>query len=151
MLVVTRFAVPPEDGSTGDAASRDNVTPDRVTRDNVTRESRVDADPSFLARAGAALELLSGRPGFRSGHLGRATDDPACWVLVTDWENVGSYRRALSDMAVRLTAVPLLALAEDEPSAFEVLLDARPGEPLRRHAPDRAWPVPWSANGNGDS
>jgi hypothetical protein len=34
---------------------------------------------------------------------------------------VGSYRRALSSYDVKVTAVPLLSLAYDEPSAFEVM------------------------------
>jgi hypothetical protein len=38
-----------------------------------------------------------------------------------EWENVGSYRRALSPYEVKLTAVPLLSLAIDEPTAYEDL------------------------------
>ncbi len=55
-------------------------------------------------------------------------------MLVTEWANVGSYRRALGDYEVKLYATPLLAQAIDVPSAFEPLLTAAPGaEPIRRH------------------
>ena len=50
-------------------------------------------------------------------------DDPELWVLTTRWQNVGSYRRALSAYDVKLTAVPLLSRAIDEPSAYEVVED----------------------------
>ena len=77
---------------------------------------------SFLASAWDALEALAGCPGFRSGRAGRAADDAAAWVLVTEWDGVGAYRRALSAYDVKVRATPLLARARDEPGAFEVLL-----------------------------
>jgi hypothetical protein len=72
-----------------------------------------------------ALGALAARPGFVDGIVGRNVDDPDLWLLTTRWENVGSYRRALSAYDVKLTAVPLLSQAIDEPSAYEV---AGPGE-----------------------
>jgi len=80
----------------------------------------VDGD-GFAERARLAIAVLSERPGFGWGRLGRAADDPTAWVLVTEWEHVGAWRRALSSYEVRLEASPLLGLAADEPSAFEVL------------------------------
>lgn len=92
----------------------------------VTRYRLDDAGPdaaeTFLGGARAALAALGDRPGFRSGRIGRAADDPATWVLATEWEHVGAYRRALSAYEVKLHAVPLLSLAVDEPTAFEVLV-----------------------------
>jgi Antibiotic biosynthesis monooxygenase len=76
----------------------------------------------FLARAKTALAALSARPGWRSGRIGRATDDGDLWVLTTEWDSVGAYRRALSAYEVKVEAVPLLSLAVDEVSAFEVLV-----------------------------
>ena len=49
-------------------------------------------------------------------------DDPTLWTIVTRWENVGSYRRALSAYDVKLNAVPLLSRAIDEPSAYELVV-----------------------------
>jgi heme-degrading monooxygenase HmoA len=81
----------------------------------------------FLARAREALDVLAKRPGYRAGRIGRAADEPTLWVLTTEWENVGSYRRALSAFEVKVTAVPLLSLAHDEPSAFELMYVHPPG------------------------
>jgi hypothetical protein len=81
----------------------------------------VGATDDFLHRMGAALDVLSRRPGWRSARVGRATDEGTLWNLVTEWDSVGAYRRALSDFDVKVEAVPLLSLALDEPSAFEVV------------------------------
>ena len=87
----------------------------------VTRH-RVDGDSGeFLSRARAALAVLAARPGFETGRIGRALDDPTLWVITTRWQGVGAYRRALSAYDVKLGAVPLLSTAIDEPSAFELL------------------------------
>jgi quinol monooxygenase YgiN len=105
---------------------------------SVTRH-RVGAEQaeSFEARARAALDVLRVRPGFLGGSAGPSTDDPGLWVVVTSWQDVGSFRRALSALDVKLTAVPLLATAMDEASAFERLLTATPDEVTTRGS-DRA-------------
>ncbi len=66
-----------------------------------------------------AHEVLSQCAGFKQGEFGQNVDDPNLWVLMTQWENIGSYRRALGSMAVKMEAVPLLARAIDEPGAFD--------------------------------
>lgn len=75
----------------------------------------------------AAAEVLGARDGFVRGRMGRNTDDPELWLLTTEWESVGAYRRALSAYDVKLTAVPVLSRAIDEPSAYE---PAEPGADL---------------------
>lgn len=75
----------------------------------------------FTARGEAALTALAARPGYVRGELGRAYDDPAHWSLVTEWESVGAYRRALGGFDVKVYATPLMAQSIDEPSAFEIL------------------------------
>jgi hypothetical protein len=75
----------------------------------------------------AAAAVLAERYGFVRSRIGRNTDDPELWVLTTEWEGVGAYRRALSAYDVKLTAVPVLSRALDEPSAYE---DAGPGADL---------------------
>ncbi|MDP3967721.1 MAG: antibiotic biosynthesis monooxygenase family protein [Nocardioides sp.] len=77
----------------------------------------------FCEDVTAAHALLAARPGYRDGAVGRNVDEPDLWVLQTRWEDVGSYRRALSAYDVKLGAVPLLSRAVDEPSAYEVLGD----------------------------
>lgn len=76
---------------------------------------------SFAGRAERAVAAMSTRPGFRFARVGQAADDPARWVLVSEWDGVGAWRRALSNYDVRVEAVPLLALAEDEPGAYELM------------------------------
>ncbi len=87
----------------------------------VVNRFRVPAEQQerFRADLQAAAEVLAQRPGFLRSRLGRNTDDPELWVLTTEWEGVGAYRRALSAYDVKLTAVPVLSRAIDEPSAYE--------------------------------
>lgn len=80
-----------------------------------------DDAAAFAEDVAAAHALLAAKPGYVAGAVGRNLDDPTLWVLQTRWENVGSYRRALSSYDVKLGAVPLLSRAIDEPSAYEVL------------------------------
>ena len=75
----------------------------------------------FRADLHAAAEALAQRPGFTRSRMGRNTDDPELWLLTTEWESVGAYRRALSAYDVKLTAVPVLSRAVDEPSAYELV------------------------------
>ncbi|HZN77469.1 MAG TPA: antibiotic biosynthesis monooxygenase [Micromonosporaceae bacterium] len=82
---------------------------------------------AFTVRAHTALEVLAGRPGYLRGRLARALDEPDHWCLITEWESVGAYRRALSAFDVRVHATPLLAGALPEPSAYEVLATADGG------------------------
>ena len=74
-----------------------------------------------VARLREVTDLLSGFAGFVDARVGRATDDATLIALQVGWVNVGAYRRALSSYDVKVSAVPLLAGAIDEPSAFEVL------------------------------
>ena len=82
----------------------------------------VDAVGRAQEELGICLEELGRRPGFVSGAVGRALDDPSLWLLHTRWDDVGSYRRALSAYDVKVAAVPLLSEAFDEPSAYEVVI-----------------------------
>ena len=102
MIVVNRFRVPASDGG------------------------------EFRARMAEAHAALAARPGYVAGAVGRNVDDPELWVLTTSWENVGSYRRALSSYDVKMTAVPLLSRALDEPSAYELVGDDELNEAMPR-------------------
>jgi hypothetical protein len=95
-------------------------------------------NPSFARRAQDALAVLATRPGYVRGNLARSTDDDSAWLLVSEWENVGSYRRALGNYEVKLRATPLLGEALDLPSAFESLADFAAGGAATLHASDRA-------------
>jgi len=73
----------------------------------------------FEAELSTALEALAQCAGFIKGEIGQNLDESSLWTLVTHWENVGSYRRALSKNEVKMNAIPLLAQAIDEPGAYE--------------------------------
>lgn len=95
----------------------------------VVNRFRVPADQAdaFRVDLDTAHRALAACKGYVDGELGRNVDDPELWVLTTRWENVGSYRRALSTYDVKLNAVQVLARAVDEPSAYE---PAGPGATL---------------------
>ena len=80
-----------------------------------------DRAEAFARDARAALQVLGERDGFIDGAIGQATDDPELRVLTTRWSGVGAYRRALSSLDVKMTAIPFLSMAIDEPSAFEIV------------------------------
>jgi quinol monooxygenase YgiN len=73
----------------------------------------------FRAELEAVKAVLAEAPGFIAGTVGQNLDQPTLWVLTTDWQNVGSYRRALSSTRAKLEAIPVLARAIDEPGAYE--------------------------------
>lgn len=82
-------------------------------------------DPGrWAADSRALLRVLEARDGFLGGSLGQAMDDPAEWVLVTEWADVGSYRRGLSAYEVKLAFAPLMPYVRDDVSAYEIV-DAR--------------------------
>lgn len=76
-------------------------------------------ESAFLAAVGEAVRALRARPGHVSSRIGRALEDPQLWVLVSEWESVGSYRRALSSYDVRMAGGALFGAVIDEPTAFE--------------------------------
>ena len=96
----------------------------------------------FALLLGTALEAITARPGCRSGRVGRAVDDPELWLLSTEWESVGAYRRALSSMDVKLRAVPVMYRCLDEPTAYEELRTWDPATGLTEHATALADPQP---------
>ncbi len=90
----------------------------------------------FAELAEQALAALAERPGCLEGRVARSIDEPDLWVLSTRWQNVGSYRRALSHPEVKQRAVPLMYRCIDEPTAFEDLVTFVPGAGLATHASD---------------
>jgi quinol monooxygenase YgiN len=97
VLVVARFAVPETDAE------------------------------AFRERVAAAVRALAARPGHVSSRLARALDDPTAWTLVSEWESVGAYRRALGNADVRMASGALMGAVQQEPTSYEVLWDDRTG------------------------
>lgn len=79
-----------------------------------------DTDAVVVA-AQVVLTELAARPGHRRGVVGRSTDDPTLWVLATEWDAVGAYRRGLSSYDVKVSLAPLMPYVLNEPSAYEVV------------------------------
>jgi heme-degrading monooxygenase HmoA len=73
----------------------------------------------FRAELEGVRDVLAESAGFLGGEVGQNLDEPTLWVLTTRWENVGSYRRALSSTRAKLEAIPVLARAIDEAGAYE--------------------------------
>ena len=82
---------------------------------------RVSDETAFAADARAAIAVLAERDGFIDAALGQCVDDPGLRTIITRWTSIGSYRRALSNVEVKITAIPFLSLALDEPSAYEIV------------------------------
>lgn len=84
--------------------------------------TRLRVPDQHAAVLGSAVEellaALAERPGFLGGEVGRAAEDPALWALVTRWEGVGAYRRALSAGTVKIAGAPVWVYAVDEPGIF---------------------------------
>lgn len=75
---------------------------------------------AFEADAAEALELLRAKPGLHAVDLVRNLDDPELWALITRWEHVGAYRRALGGYESKMVLVPFLSRSIDEPSAYDL-------------------------------
>jgi hypothetical protein len=87
---------------------------------------------AFRTALETAHAVLAAQRGYVGGEIGRNVDDPELWVLTTRWVHVGAYRRALSTYDAKLSAVPVLGRALDEPSAYETVIQ---GQELNRSVP----------------
>jgi hypothetical protein len=85
-----------------------------LTRLRVPRTAAAELDPLVTA----LLAALAARPGYLGGEVGRAADDPSLWALLTRWDGVGSYRRALSAAEVKIAGAPVWVHALDEPGVY---------------------------------
>ena len=79
---------------------------------------RAEDRTALLADGAALLAVLRARPGFLAGEFGSAADDPGLCALLTTWDGVGSYRRALSAAEVKITGAPVWVHAIDEPGVY---------------------------------
>jgi heme-degrading monooxygenase HmoA len=98
---------------------------------------RFEAGAEFLSEASDVLALLATRPGFLGGQVARAYDEPERWCLLTEWESVGAYRRALGSYEVKVGATGLLSRAVPEASAYETLVTADADGQMARRDSDR--------------
>ncbi|MGR7026130.1 antibiotic biosynthesis monooxygenase family protein [Geodermatophilus sp. URMC 62] len=84
--------------------------------------TRLRVPPGDVVELRAAVDrllaALAARPGWRGGEVGQAADDPSLWAVVTRWDGVGAYRRALSAAEVKIAGAPVWVHALDEPGAY---------------------------------
>ncbi len=99
-----------------DARTSRRVSPVIVLNRFQVPDSETD---TFLRQARVAVAVLAEGDGLLSADLGRNLDEPFLWTITTRWRDVGSYRRALQGYEAKTVVVPLLALAIDEPSAYD--------------------------------
>lgn len=81
-------------------------------------------DEQITSELGVLIDLLATLPGFRHARAGRCIDDPDVWLLLSEWESVGTYRRAMSSHAVKASGYPVFVRMVDEPGAYEVILSS---------------------------
>ena len=95
----------------------------------ITRHRVAQIDlPNWLLEAKASLAPLATQPGCISAEIGLATDEPDLVSVVTRWEGVGAYRRALSNFEVKMQSIPFLSTAVDESTAYELIHRNMQGE-----------------------
>ena len=88
----------------------------------ITRHRVAQSDlPNWLAQAKESISPLASQPGCISAEIGLATDEPDLVAVVTRWDGVGSYRRALSNFEVKMHSIPFLSTAIDESTAYELI------------------------------
>lgn len=93
----------------------------------VARLRPSDDPDAFQADVERAIGALAARPGHLRTRLARGLEEPSSWVLVSEWENVGSYRRALSSYDVRMASGVLMGAVVDSSTAYESVVDSSGG------------------------
>ena len=81
-----------------------------------------DDQQQLTAELSVLVDVFATLHGFLRARAGRCIDEPDVWILLTEWESVGTYRRALSSYAVKTSGHPVFVRIVDEPGAYEVRL-----------------------------
>ncbi len=81
-----------------------------------------------------ALAMLAAQPTCLRVVFARSTDEVDRYVLVAEFADAASYRRALSPFDVRTTVIPWLSTAQPGSGVHEALATASGGD-LRAHQP----------------
>lgn len=79
-------------------------------------------DEQVSAELSVLIDVLATQPGFRNARAGHCLDEPDVWILLSEWESIGTYRRALSSHAVKTSGYPVFVRVVDEPGAYELLI-----------------------------
>ncbi|MBM3669626.1 MAG: antibiotic biosynthesis monooxygenase [Actinobacteria bacterium] len=85
-----------------------------------TVRDRID----FLAQARVCVDLLRSRVGCLGVEVLQSVDSVEQMLITTRWQDMGSYRKAMSAYEVKEKVIPFLSRARDDDSTFEVLVAA---------------------------
>ncbi|MDO5091959.1 MAG: antibiotic biosynthesis monooxygenase [Propionibacteriaceae bacterium] len=92
-----------------------------------------EVDDQLASGLAAVAEFWRGREGNLGVDLVANIDEPSLWALVSRWQDVGSYRRAMSGHEAKLLLTPALLRAVDEPSAYLKPSELSGAEDRSRH------------------
>lgn len=81
-------------------------------------------DPTIAPLLERALGVLSGQAGFLTGWVGRSPDDPAVWVLGSQWSDAGALRHGLGSFDAKVALGPLQAHGTGTDMVLELLMCA---------------------------
>jgi quinol monooxygenase YgiN len=105
---------------------QDLIHPDKHREAAMLAVNRLQANgddqQQLTAELSVLVDVFATLHGFLRARAGRCIDEPEVWILLTEWESVGTYRRALSSHAVKTSGYPVFLRIIDEPGAYEVLL-----------------------------
>ena len=87
--------------------------------------------PLLAAANSLAKARFAASAGCLDARLLQNLDEPELWAIVSDWADVGSYRRAFNGTPAKLLLVPLLSQAIDEPSAYADAAEVGENRPRR--------------------
>lgn len=80
-----------------------------------------DAGVDFLDTLRSCLAILASNSGCMGIELGRSMDSESEFVLVSRWDNVGSYRKALSNYQVKSEVIPFISMHTKDSFTGEVI------------------------------
>jgi heme oxygenase (mycobilin-producing) len=81
----------------------------------------VAREPDFRERINECISILAVLPGCITVELGRSLDSETDYLLVSRWESVGKYRKALSNFDVKSIVIPFISLCITESMTAEVI------------------------------
>jgi len=81
----------------------------------------VAREPDFIDRIEESISILSKLPGCITVELARSLDSETDYLLVSRWESVGHYRKALSNFEVKSVVIPFISICSTDSVTAEVI------------------------------
>ncbi len=72
----------------------------------------------FAQQAQPVVDYWRSCNGCLAAELVRNVDDPELWAIVSQWEQVRDYRKAMSGYEATMLLTPVMLQCIDEPSAY---------------------------------